>query len=230
LLDEIKSLKNQLAEKEKERVSTVETLHLMESRCISIEANLERKTEEFDNLNVEHRNLEKEKNRLLRKAAEKDQLFFDKCNRLWELCKNCYERWGAKPEDPCWEVGEFDPFFSWLCRQYEDLPTVIQTSSDLSVMYSTRALLHLMKETNDPLYEQFYNNSFKFPSDAISQVSARTQSLCKKFFFQYWNNAGREHCFMKVKERMKQVCLLFCLNHFSLPFFRFFLFISILTA
>ena len=50
LLEEIKSLKSQLATKEKERVETVETLHAMESRCISMEAKLETKTEDFDNL------------------------------------------------------------------------------------------------------------------------------------------------------------------------------------
>jgi len=50
LLEEIKSLKSQLAAKEKERVETVEARHAMESRCISMEAKLETKTEDFDNL------------------------------------------------------------------------------------------------------------------------------------------------------------------------------------
>ena len=36
LLEEIKSLKSQLAVKEKERVETIEALHDMESRCISL--------------------------------------------------------------------------------------------------------------------------------------------------------------------------------------------------
>jgi hypothetical protein len=93
----------------------------------------------------------REKNYLEKKTSEKDQNFHNKCNRLWELCKNCYDKFGVKPEDPCWEHGEFDPFFAWLCRQYEDLPTVLQTSADLSCMYSSRALFHLMKEANDPV-------------------------------------------------------------------------------
>ena len=50
LKEEIESLKSQLVAKEKERVETVETLHNMESRCISIGAKLETKIEEFDNL------------------------------------------------------------------------------------------------------------------------------------------------------------------------------------
>ena len=111
----------------------------------------------------------KEKNYLEKKSAEKDQNFHDKCNRLWELCKNCYDKFGAKSEDPCWEFGEFDPFFAWLCRQYEDLPTVIQTSADLSCVYATRALFHLMKEAKDPLYEQMLDKDYKFPS--VEQLS-----------------------------------------------------------
>jgi len=49
LLEEIKSLKSQLGAKEK-GVETIETLHAMESRCISMEAKLETKTKDFDNL------------------------------------------------------------------------------------------------------------------------------------------------------------------------------------
>ena len=92
----------------------------MESRCISVGATLETKIEEFDNLKKDFAKIVKEKNYLEKKSTEKDQNFHDKCNHLWELCKNCYDKFGAKPEDPCWELGEFDPFFAWLCRQYED--------------------------------------------------------------------------------------------------------------
>ena len=74
-----------------------------------------------------------------------------------------------KPDDPCWDLGEFDPFFAWLCRQYEDLPTVIQTSVDLSCVYSTRAFFHLMKEAKDSLYEQMLDKDYKFPS--VEQLS-----------------------------------------------------------
>lgn len=120
-------MKAQLTAKEQERVETVETLHGMETRCISMEARLEEKFEDFDKVKVAYEKLEKEQKRSERKAAEKDKAFYDKCNRLWELCKNCYDKWGggAKPKDPCWELGEFDPFFGWLCRRYEDLSMVI---------------------------------------------------------------------------------------------------------
>ena len=74
-----------------------------------------------------------------------------------------------KPEDACWELGEFDPFFGWLCCQYEDLSTVLQTTADLSCMYATRALFHLMKEAKDPLYEQMLDKDYKFPS--VEQLS-----------------------------------------------------------
>jgi len=146
-------LKSQLAAKEKERVYTVETLHIMESRCISMEAKLEGKTKEYQNLKTDYEKLEKEKRYLEKKAVEKDQKFHEKCNRLSDLCKNCYDKFGTKPEDACWELGEFDPFFGWFYHQYEDLSTVLQTTADLSCMYATRALFHLMKEANDPLYE-----------------------------------------------------------------------------
>ena len=82
LLEEIKSLKSQLAAKEKERVETVEALHDMESKCISIGAKLEMKTEDFDNLKKDLDKIVKEKNYLEKKSAEKDQNFHDKCNHL----------------------------------------------------------------------------------------------------------------------------------------------------
>jgi hypothetical protein len=186
LVEEINSLKSQLAAKEKERIETVEALHNMESRCISVGAKLEAKTEEYDNLKKDIEKVVREKNYLEKKSLEKDQNFHNKCNRLWELYKNCYDKFGAKPEDPCWVVGEFDPFFAWLCRQYEDLPTVLQTSADLSCMYSSRAIFHLMKEANDPLYEKLYDKSYKFSSvESLNQVSSRTQMLCKKYFHEY---------------------------------------------
>ena len=72
LLEEIKSLKSQLAAKEKERVETVEALHNMESRCISIGAKLETKTEDFDNLKKDFDKVVKEKSYLEKKSAEKD--------------------------------------------------------------------------------------------------------------------------------------------------------------
>jgi phage shock protein A len=50
LVEEIKSLKSQLAAKEKERIETVEALHDTESKCISIGAKLEAKIEDCDNL------------------------------------------------------------------------------------------------------------------------------------------------------------------------------------
>ena len=175
LLEDIKSLKSQLAAKEKERVETIDTLHVMETRCISMEAKLEGKTKECQNLKIDCEKLEKEKKYLERKAAEKDQKFHEKCNRLWELCKNCYDKFGAKPKDACWELGEFDPFFGWLCRQYEDLSIVLQMTADLSCMYATRALFHLMKEANDPLHEQLLDKNYKFPSvDSLNQASSRT--------------------------------------------------------
>jgi len=208
LVEEIKSLKSQLAAKEKERIETVEALHNMESRCISVGAKLEAKIEDYDNLKKELEKIVREKNYVEKKSSEKDQNFHNKCNRLWELCKNCYDKFGAKPEDPCWELGEFDPFFAWLCHQYEDLPTVIETSADLSCIYATRALFHLIKEAKDPLYEQMLNKDYKFPSvEQLSQVTSRTQLLCKKYFNQYWNMGGRENVFLKVKKKMEKVGL-----------------------
>jgi nucleosome binding factor SPN SPT16 subunit len=53
LVEEIKSLKSQLAAKEKERIETVEALHDMESKCISVGAKLEAKIEDCDNLKKE---------------------------------------------------------------------------------------------------------------------------------------------------------------------------------
>jgi septal ring factor EnvC (AmiA/AmiB activator) len=125
LVGEIKSLKSQLAAKEKERIETVEALHDMESKYISVGAKLEAKTEDSDNLKKDLEKVLREKNYLEKKSSKKDQNFHDKCNRLWEHCKNCYDKFGAKPEDPCWEIGEFDPFFAWLCRQYEDMSIVL---------------------------------------------------------------------------------------------------------
>lgn len=221
LTDEIASLKLQLVKKEEERSSTCETLHLMETRCISTEAKLERQKEEFDrekeNLTHDLNSSKREVAFLKKRMSEKDQYFLEKCNRLWELCANCYIKFGAKPEDPNWQVGEFDPFFGWLCRQYEDLPTVLQGVADMSCMYSTRALFHLMKEANDPLYETLLSKDYRFPSvESLNKVSSKTQVLCKKYFHEYWNQGGREHTFMKAKERMERVSIFYVLVSSSL--------------
>jgi hypothetical protein len=228
LVEEINSLKSQLTAKEKERIETVEALHNMESRCISIGAKLETKTEDYDNLKKDLEKVVREKNYLEKKSLEKDQNFHNKCNHLWELCKNCYDKFDAKPEDPCWELREFDPFFAWLCRQYEDLPTVLQTSADLSCMYSSHAIFHLMKEANDPLYEKLYDQSYRFPLvESLNQVSSRTQTLCKKYFHEYWNQGGGEHAFMKAKQKMEKVCYLYVIliHCFFLVFFLIYCFI-----
>lgn len=63
-----------------------------------------------------------------------------------------------------------------------------------------------MKEANDPLYEKLLDKDYKFPSvQSLSQVSTRTQVLCKKYFHEYWNEGGREHAFMKAKKKMQRV-------------------------
>ena len=71
LLEEIKSLKSQLAAKEKERVKTVDTLHVIETRCISMEVKLEGKTEEFENLKKDYEKIEREKNILKRRQLKR---------------------------------------------------------------------------------------------------------------------------------------------------------------
>jgi len=75
LLEKIKSLKYQLAAKEKERVETVEALHDMESKCISVGAKLEAKTEDFDNLKKDLDKIVKEKIILRRNLLRKIKIF-----------------------------------------------------------------------------------------------------------------------------------------------------------
>jgi chromosome segregation ATPase len=87
LVEEIKSLKSQLAAKEKERIETVEVLHNMESRCISVGAKLETKIEDYDNLKKELEKVVREKNYVEKKSSEKDQNFYNKCNHLWSFTK-----------------------------------------------------------------------------------------------------------------------------------------------
>jgi hypothetical protein len=77
-------------------------------------------------------------------------------------------------------------------------------------MYSSRAIFHLMKEANDPLYEKLYDKSYKFPLvESLNQVSSRTQMLCKKYFHEYWNQGESEHAFMKAKQKMEKECYLY---------------------
>ena len=75
LIEEIKSLKSQLAAKEKESIEIVEALHDMESKCISVGAKLEAKIEDFDNLKKDLDKIVKEKNYLEKKSTEKDHDF-----------------------------------------------------------------------------------------------------------------------------------------------------------
>ena len=104
------------------------------------------------------------------------------------------------------------------------MPTVIETSANLSCVYATRALFHLMKEAKDPLYEQMLDKDNKFPSvEQLSQVSSQTQMVCKKYFNQYWNLGGRENAFLKAK-KMEKVRLKFLLFFYLFLFLCVFLF------
>jgi hypothetical protein len=67
LVEEIKSLKSQLVAKEKERIETVEALHDMESKYISVGAKLEVKIEDCDNLRKDLEKFLREKNYLEKK-------------------------------------------------------------------------------------------------------------------------------------------------------------------
>jgi len=72
-----------------------------------------------------------------------------------------------------------------------------------------------MKEAKDPLYEQMLDKDYKFPSvEQLSQVTSRTQLLCKKYFNQYWNMGGRENAFLKAKKKMEKVGLRVLLSLF----------------
>jgi septal ring factor EnvC (AmiA/AmiB activator) len=75
LVEEINSLKSQLAAKEKERIETVEALHNMESRCISVGAKLEAKTEEYYNLKKDIEKVVREKNYLEKNLLKRIRIF-----------------------------------------------------------------------------------------------------------------------------------------------------------
>jgi hypothetical protein len=75
LVEEINSLKSQLATKEKERIETVEAFHNMESRCISVGAKLEAKTEEYDNLKKDIEKVVREKNYLEKNLLKRIRIF-----------------------------------------------------------------------------------------------------------------------------------------------------------
>ena len=77
----------------------------MVTRCISFEAKFEQKEEDFGILQKDLYTAKKEIRYLQKKMGENDQVFLNKCNRLWELCKNCYDKFGAKPEDASRELG-----------------------------------------------------------------------------------------------------------------------------
>lgn len=212
MAEEIASLKAQLAAKEQEKISCVETVYKMESSLITVSKRLETRVEELERVKKDLEKSEKERSYLEKKLDEKDAFFFRSANRLWELSRDCLDKFGMKPEAACWEEGDFSSFFSWLCRQYDDLPMMLQTTADLSCMYSTRALFHLMREANDPLYAKLLDEGYKFPPvESLSKVSTRTHELGKKYFYQYWNSGGRELVFAKAKARVQKVSFLgFC--------------------
>lgn len=214
LLLEIDSLKSQLAGKQRERDDAVSSYHVMEGKAIGALARVEEKEEECAKLQTENAKLKESLRHLEKKMLERDEDFIKKCDRIWELCFASYDKFGARSGDKCWSMGDYDSFFSWLCRQYEDLSAVIETTSDLSVFYSSRALFHLMKQSQDPLYDKICDSNYKFPEVAsLTSVSRTTQVLCNKFLDQYWNGGGRKHCFDWAKEKLQKVCiriLLYC--------------------
>jgi hypothetical protein len=91
-----------------------------------MEAKLETKTEEYDNLRKYFEKIKREKWYLEKKAVEKYQSFYDKCICLWELCKNCYDKFGARP---VWSLGSLThsldgcvanmKTYLWLFRQVQ---------------------------------------------------------------------------------------------------------------
>jgi hypothetical protein len=54
----------------------------METNCISIGAKLEMKIEEYEKLKKDFAVLEREKEYVEKKSAEKDQVFYERCNRM----------------------------------------------------------------------------------------------------------------------------------------------------
>lgn len=71
--------------------------------------------------------------------------------------------------------------FSWLCHMYEDLSTILHTTNDMSCMYSTHVLFHLMMENNDPLYAKLLDDGYKFsPIVSLGKVSRKTNEHSKK--------------------------------------------------
>jgi hypothetical protein len=54
----------------------------METNCISIGAKLETKIEEYEKLKKDFAVLEREKEYVEKKSAEKDQVFYERCNRM----------------------------------------------------------------------------------------------------------------------------------------------------
>jgi predicted nucleic acid-binding Zn-ribbon protein len=101
LMDEIESLKSQLATKERERVETIETLHAMEQIVFLLERSLRRKLKNMRSLKRILPSLKERRNMLKRSLLKKIKFFYERCNHLWKLCENCYDKFGAKPEDPC---------------------------------------------------------------------------------------------------------------------------------
>jgi hypothetical protein len=152
--------------------------------------------------------LECKKGLLVKKLEEKDSNFLHFANQTWELSCGCFDKFGAKPEDPCWEYGDYMSFFSWLCRQYKDLPTIIQTATDYSCMYSSHALLHIMKVEKYPLLTKIEDPSYKFPPiEDLIKVFATTNEIGRRFYEQYWNSGGQEFAFVKAKARVQGVRL-----------------------
>jgi hypothetical protein len=74
------------------------------------------------------------------------------------------------------------------------------------------------------------DKDYKFPSkEQLSQVTSRTQLLCKKYFNQYWNMGGRENAFLKAKMKIEKVglgVLLFLFLFVYLVFY--FLYVNVL--
>jgi hypothetical protein len=192
LLDEIADLKAQLTKKEAERMECVRNNFQLQENVCEATRKLEKAEKAVASAHEDIVKVEREKGLLV----EQDSNFLHFANQTWELSRGCFDKFGVKPEDPCWEYGDFVSFFSWLCRQYEDLPTIIQTVADYNCMYCSRALLRFMKEEKDPLLSKI---------EDLMKVSTKTNEIGRKFYEQYWNSGGREIAFAKAKARVHRV-------------------------
>lgn len=84
---------------------------MIDSKLISAKVKVETRDEELMKVTKELEDSKKEITYIQKKSLEKDEFFLRPAKRLWDFCRNYYDKFGAKPKEANWDLSDYSSFF-----------------------------------------------------------------------------------------------------------------------